>query len=151
MNFRLREIREKQEISQRKMAKLLHISKSYYNYFETGERIMPLSRLNNYCNRFRLSLDYVLGLTNYNVVSKEKYRIDKKIVGQRIREIRKLHKLTQKALAELVNTSQSTISSYESGKTLILTAFVYEISTKLNVSADYLIGRSNTLKILHRA
>ena len=61
---------------------------------------------------------------------------------------RKKHKLSQKVLAKLLNTSQSTISSYEHGNTMILTAFLYEMCTKLNVSMNYIVGKSNTIKVI---
>ena len=148
MELRLKEIREKQDISQRQMAKILKISKSYYNYFESGERIITLRYLNDFCNLYHYTFDYVLGLTSINTHPKKKITIDPKLVGKRIKEIRKENKLKQRDLAEMINTSQSTVSSYENGNTLILTAFLYEIAVKLNVSADYLVGRSNTKKII---
>ncbi len=144
---RLRMIRENNDLSQRKAALKLHISKSYYNYFETGERIITVSYLNSFCNQFHTTFDYVLGLSDYNVVTRKKYEIKKEIVSLRIKQIRKMHNLTQKDLANLINTSQSTISAYENGKSLILMAFLIEIASKLNVSADYIVGRSNTIKI----
>lgn len=146
MKLRLREIREKHDLTQRKIAAKLHISKSYYNYFETGERIIPVVRLNEYCNLFKLNFDYVLGFDEYPTIPKKKYKIDEELISHRIKEIRKANNMTQKQLAKLLNTSQSTISSYEKGRTLILTAFLYEMCTKLNVSADYIVGRSNVLK-----
>ena len=148
MKLRLNEIREKNDLSQRKTAMKLGISKSYYNYFESGERIIPLSRLNDFCNLFHVDFDYTLGLTNHNIITKELKVLDKKLIGVRIKEIRKKHKLTQKALAELVNTTQSTISSYESGNTMILTAFLYEMCLKLNVSMNYIVGKTNTIKTI---
>ena len=148
MKLRLKDIRENLDLTQKQMAEILHISNSYYNYFETGERIITIHYLNEFCNFGHYSFDYVLGLSNYNIVSKEKYQIDKKLIGQRIRLIRKEKGLTQEDLASILNTSQSTISAYESGKTLILTAFLYELASKLDVSADFLIGRSNTKKII---
>lgn len=51
-------------------------------------------------------------------------------------------------LAKLLNTTHSTISAYESGKTTILTAFAYEICKKYNISMDYLIGRINKRKTI---
>jgi len=147
MNLRLKEIREKKELTQREMAKILKISKSYYNYFETGERIITLSHLNNFCNIFHYSMDYVLGLSKYNITSKEVVELDVKIVSERIKEVRKMKKLTQRELAKIMNTSQSTVSSYEHAKSLILTAFLYEMCKELNVSIDYITGRSNTIKI----
>lgn len=148
MELRLKELREKQELTQRKMAAKLGISKSYYNYFETGERIVPLKRLVEICNLYHLSLDYLLGLSDHNVVTKDKYKIKRDVISKRIKEVRKLNHLTQVALADLLNTSQSTISSYEKGNTLILTAFLYEMCKKLNVSADYIVGKTNTIKVI---
>ena len=148
MKLRLNEIREKHDLSQRKTAMKLGISKSYYNYFESGERIIPLPRLNDFSNLFHVDFDYTLGLTDHNIITKELKTLDKKLIGIRIKEIRKKHKLTQKALAELVNTTQSTISSYESGNTIILTAFLYEMCLKLNVSMNYIVGKTNTIKTI---
>ena len=148
MNVRLREIREKHDLSQRKTAIKLKISKSYYNYFETGERIIPLSRLNDFSNLFNVDFDYALGLSNYNIITKKLKKLDKELIGIRIKEVRRKRKLTQSALADLLNTSQSTISSYEHGKTIILTAFLYEMCTKLDVSANYIVGKTNTIKTM---
>ena len=148
MKLRLGEIREKHDLSQRKTAIKLKISKSYYNYFETGERIIPLIRLNDFCNYFHTDFDYALGLSKHNIVTKELKKLDKKLIGTRIKEIRKKNKLTQNDLAKILNTSQSTISSYEHGKTIILTAFLYEMCTKLNVSANYIVGKANTIKTI---
>lgn len=148
MELRLRNIRENQDISQRKTSIKLGISKSYYNYFESGERIIPLSRLNDFCNLFHVDFDYVLGLSNHNIVSKKITELDKNLIGKRIKEIRTKNKLTQSDLAKIMHTTQSTVSSYENGNTMILTAFLYEICTKLNVSANYIVGKTNTIKII---
>ncbi len=148
MKLRLNNIREKHDLSQRKTAIKLKISKSYYNFFESGERIIPLVRLNDFSNLFHVDFDYALGITNYNIITKELKTLDKKLIGERIREIRKKKKLTQKALADLLNTTQSTISSYENGNTIILTAFLYEMCIKLNVSMNYIVGKTNTIKTI---
>ncbi len=150
MNLKLREIREKNDLTQRQMAKILNISKSYYNYFETGERIITVYHLNNFCNIFHYSMDYVLGLSKHNIVPKDKIELDINIISKRIKEIRKIKKLKQRELAKIMNTTQSTVSSYENAKSLILTAFLYEMCKELNVSVDYIIGRSNTIKIYIR-
>lgn len=148
MKLRLGEIREKYDLSQRKTASKLKISKSYYNYFETGERIIPLVRLNDFSNLFNVDFDYALGLSKHNIVTKKIKKLDRKLIGIRIKEVRRKRGLTQNALANLLNTSQSTISSYEHGKTIILTAFLYEMCTKLDVSANYIVGKTNTIKTI---
>ena len=148
MKLRLKEIREKNDLSGRKMAIKMNVGKTTYNYYELGKRIITVEKLNQFCNLFNCSMDYVLGLTNYNIVPKKNYKINKELVGKRLREIRKENNLSQELIADMINTTQSTISSYETGRVLIITAFLYDIAKKLNVSADYIIGRSNTKKII---
>jgi len=143
MFYDLKRIRESYELTQREIAKILHISKSSYNYFETGEHIIPLKHLNNFCNTFRVSMDYVCKLTKTNIPISKKHKLKKKEIGLRLKQVRLKNKLTQKELADILNTTQSNISSYENGKTLILTAFLYNYAKHFNVSLDYLVGRCN--------
>ena len=61
----------------------------------------------------------------------------------RIKEIRKLKKLTQKQMAELLGTTERNYQYYESGtREPNLETFV-AISDILDVSLDYLCGRSD--------
>ena len=61
----------------------------------------------------------------------------------KIKEIRKAKKLTQKQMAELLNTTERNYQYYESGaREPNLETFV-SISDILDVSADYLLGRSD--------
>ena len=54
---------------------------------------------------------------------------------------RKLLNITQEELANILNTTHSTISAYESGKTTLLTAFALQIVDKYKISLDWLCGR----------
>ncbi|MBR3660984.1 MAG: helix-turn-helix transcriptional regulator [Bacilli bacterium] len=147
MFYDLKIIRESYELTQREIAKILKISKSSYNYFETGEHIIPLKHLNNFCNTFHVSMDFVCNLTKTNIVDNKKYKLKSNEIGRRLKMLRLKNKLTQKELANILNTTQSNISSYENGNTLILTAFLYNYAKYFNVSLDYLAGRSNTINI----
>lgn len=61
----------------------------------------------------------------------------------RIKEIRKLKKLTQKQMAKLLGTTERNYQYYESGaREPNLETFV-AISDILEVSTDYLVGRSD--------
>ena len=61
----------------------------------------------------------------------------------RIKEVRKERKLTQKQMAELLETTERNYQYYESGaRETNLETFV-AISDILNVSTDYLVGRSD--------
>ncbi len=144
MFYDLKKIRESYELTQREIAKILKISKSSYNYFETGEHIIPLKHLNNFCNIFHVSMDYVCNLTNLNKKELKKYKLKSNEIGYRLKQVRLKNKLTQKEIAKILNTTQSNISSYENGNTLILTAFLYNYAKYFNISMDYICGRNTT-------
>ena len=137
-NERLIEIREDNSLSQRDLASILNVSKSTYARWETQEQIIPLNRLVDFCNYFKVSMDYALNLSNENKYKKPISSLDRKLIGNNIKLIRKKFSLTQQNLADLLNTSHSTISAYEAGKTLILTIFAYQICLKYNFSLDWL-------------
>ena len=141
---RLINLREDADLLQNDMGARLEVTQSNYSRWETGKEIIPLRKLNMLCNYFNVSADYLLGLTKENRKTK-KIEINPCEVGNRIKEIRDKNKVTQVELAKLLNTSQSTISAYESGKTLILTAFAVQICKKYKVSLDYLMGRVEQL------
>ena len=144
MNYqnRLIDIREERELSQQQMADILNVSRQNYSFWETGYKFIPLKHLNNFCNTFNCSMDYILKISNKNEIL-DTCELDKKIIGKKINEIRIKHNITQKELADFLNTTQSTISAYESGDTLILTSFAYQICTKYNISMDWLCNRKN--------
>lgn len=138
---RIRDLRDEHDLNQVKTAKLMGVSKSTYARWETDEAIIPLIHLNDLCNYFNVSMDYITGFSNkknYDIVNK---KLNKALIGKRLKEFRKSHNLTQEKLAKEINTSHSTISGYEHGKNMILTAFAYNIAKRYKVSLDWLCGR----------
>lgn len=116
--------------------------------WENGIVTIPLKKLNEYANYFNVSVDYLTSLSNKKekvIINKE---LDRKVIGQNIKLIRKENNLTLRSLAKELNTTSSTISAYETGKTLILTAFAYQICKKYKISMDWLLGKSNNKKNL---
>ena len=134
-------LREEQDLTQEEMGKIVGTKKySIYNW-ESGKEIIPLTKLNIYANYFNVSMDYILKLTNSKGSSRNNYELDKKIIGQNIKNIRIENHLTQRDLAKILHTTQSVIWAYETGKNLILTAFAYELCKKFHISMDVLCGR----------
>ena len=86
-------------------------------------------------------MDYILGLTNKKIKYKKLNELDKKIIGNNIKKLRSNNNLTLRDLAKILNTTSSTISAYETGKTLLLTAFAIEIAKKYHLSIDELCGK----------
>lgn len=60
--------------------------------------------------------------------------------GKIIKELRIEKNLTQKALAQALNTSQKTISKYEKEQLDLGTETVIAVCRFFDVSADYLLG-----------
>ncbi len=61
----------------------------------------------------------------------------------RIRELRKERKMTQTQLAELLATTQDTVSLWELGKSYPDIPSLVRLCDIFDVSADYLLGRSD--------
>lgn len=144
---KLIKIRENKELSQRELARILKVGKSTYARWETQEQIIPLKRLNDFCNYFQVSMDYTMGISKTNTYTEQLLKLDRKKIGQKLKQIRKDNHLTQEQLASILNTSHSTISAYESGKTLILTAFAIEICKKYRYSLDWLCDKSDNERL----
>lgn len=142
-NNRFYEIREKLDLKQKDIANILKVNRMSYSHWETNSRFIPLTKLNDYANKFNVSMDYIFYLRSTNEPAKNLKEINKKEVGNRLRQIFKENNITQVEIAKMLNTTQSTISAYLNGKTLILTAFAYQIAKNYNISLDWLVGRSN--------
>ena len=140
---RLFDLREYKDLSQIKLADYLGITQQTYSLWEKGTKIIPLKHLNNLSNFYEISMDYIVGLTdeknNSGIIKLTE--LNKNEIGSRIKKIREENNLTLRDLAKELNTTSSTISAYETGKTLILTAFAYQICIKYNVSLDWLCGK----------
>lgn len=140
---RLFDLREYKDLSQIKLADYLGITQQTYSLWEKGTKIIPLKHLNSLSNFYEISIDYIVGLTdeknNSGIIKLTE--LNKNEIGSRIKKIREDNNLTLRDLAKELNTTSSTISAYETGKTLILTAFAYQICIKYNVSLDWLCGK----------
>ena len=145
MNFeRIRYVREMLDLSGRQLAKEFNLTKSTISRWETGEKVIPLKHLIRLCNRAQVSIDFALGLTNNKTKIIQERKLNPKPIGKHLRLLRQQKKITQKDLSDLLNTSQSTISSYENGKTTILTAFLYSICKRYKVSADWICDNNES-------
>ena len=141
MNTRLLELREYNFLLQKDIAKALNVDRSTYSTWETNLKIIPLKHLYALANYYDTSMDYILGLTNKKEKYKKENKLDKQIIGNNIKKLRSDNNLTLRDLAKVLNTTSSTISAYETGKTLLLTAFAIEISKKYHISIDELCGK----------
>lgn len=63
MYSRIRELREDRDITQKKMAEVLHCSQQVYSNYELGQRDIPTDVLIHLADFHNVSADYLLGRT----------------------------------------------------------------------------------------
>lgn len=66
---RIRDLREDADLSQRQIAEILHMHKTTYTRYETGEREIPFNIAILIANYYKVSLDYIAGLTDVKEVA----------------------------------------------------------------------------------
>lgn len=138
---KIKELREKENVSQRKLAEYMGIQRSSYNQFEQQYDIIPIKRLNQVANYFNVSIDYLFDLTIHPQYNNSHQDIDMEKSSQRLKEFRKKNKLTQNKLSLKLNASPSVLAHHENKRTPLATPYLYTICKIYNVSADYLLGK----------
>ena len=138
-NFK--ESREILDLKQKDIADYFSVHFSTVSGWETGKDTIPLERLIEYANHFGYSLDYLFGITRYNV-KYEPLIIDLELIAKNLRLLRKHNKMTQTEVAEKINTTQASYAHYENAVNLIPTAFLYNLTQIYKYfSVDELLGR----------
>ena len=61
---RIRDLGEDADLSQRQIAEIINMHKTTYARYETGEREVPLNIAILLAKHYKVSLDYLAGLTN---------------------------------------------------------------------------------------
>ena len=126
--FRLRDIREDNDINQVRMAEILGVNRSAYSLWELGINIIPLNYLAFFADYFDYSIDYVLGLTNVRRKNNLIKGFDLKILGNNLKEVRIKNSLSQEDMARILNVTQPCITRYEKGLICISTSNIYKNS-----------------------
>lgn len=139
---RMKDIRTYFDNTQNELADYLKVSRSTYAGWENGIDAIPLLKLNDFCNYYGISLDYICGLSDtkkYEIIND---KIDKEILGNNLKDIRIKNNDNQAKIAELIKVDQSNYSKYELGKILIHTYPLIEFARHYNISIDYLCGKT---------
>lgn len=61
---RMKELREKNNLTQNDVSKILGITRPQYSLYETGKRNIPIKLLMKLANYYKTSIDYIVGDTN---------------------------------------------------------------------------------------
>ena len=138
---RMKEIRENAGLKQKDIAEVMGVSKGSYSMWECGTDTIPLKRLNQFCNYFNVSIDYVVGFNNKKKYANQKPDIKIKITGENLKKIRLKKGLTQVQISSELKINQPTWNRYENAKNLILTTTLYELAKKYHYSIDKILGK----------
>ena len=133
---RMKDIRTYFGNTQKELADILGVSRSTYAGWENGLDAIILPKLNDFCNYYGVSLDYICGLTNtkkYDIIND---KIDKNVLGNNLKEIRTNNKHTQEKVANIINVDQSNYSKCELG-----------FAKHYKVSIDWLCGKTKDSEI----
>lgn len=140
LNNNLKFCRESLEMTQKELGFVFGVSDRTISGWENCYDIIPLSKLVKFCNLYHYSVDYVVGFTRNNKKYKNKKIIlDKKIIGKRLKTLRKDLGLTKQQIADECSISQTAYSNYELGITLISTMTLYTICKNHKISMDSIL------------
>jgi transcriptional regulator with XRE-family HTH domain len=64
MYRRIKDLREDRDLTQKEMAKVLNCSQQAYSNYELGQRDIPTNVLIKLSDFHKVSVDYILGLTD---------------------------------------------------------------------------------------
>ena len=64
MIMRLRDLREDADLKQKDIAEFLHIKQNTYSQYENGQRQLPIDVLIKLARFYKVTTDYILGLTD---------------------------------------------------------------------------------------
>ena len=147
MNNNLKDAREELEMTQEELGFVFGVSRKTISGWETSNVPIPFNKLIKFCNLYKYSLDFIMGLTRKNI-KYGTFTTDKNKIGKRLKEIRMNLKLSQEKFANKCGISQTTYSHYETGLNLITTSTAYAICKTYNISMDYLASRTNNSIII---
>lgn len=145
---RYEELRLDLEKNQSDIADILNVKRNTYSKWENFINDMPLEKSNELANYYETSLDYLLGLSHARNYVPERNTINFKILSARILELRKENNLTQEELSDKLGFPQRTYAHYENGDRIPTTLKLLVIAQFYDVSSDYLVGRTDSKKII---
>ena len=61
---RIQDLRTDDDLSQKQISEILHISQRSYSHYETGSRNIPIEMLIRLANYYETSIDYLVGRTD---------------------------------------------------------------------------------------
>lgn len=148
MGNRIKELRLEKKLTQESLGVILGVQQSAIRKYEYNEVDLPKSKLQLLADYFDVSVDYLLGRTDWrNSKVREEHIIKDggKMFANNLRYARKRRGLTLEQLADRHNDafggrlSKSTLSKYENDKREPRITVVHNLAKILQVSVDFLL------------
>lgn len=70
MKTRLKDLREDNDLTQKEVSDILHVSQVAYSYYEINKRSIPIELLIKLADYYQVSVDYILNRTNNKKMNK---------------------------------------------------------------------------------
>mgnify|MGYP003571390784 FL=1 len=149
MNYRMKDIRVDNDLTQREVAHKLKVNQNTYKGWENESDNIPLYEFNRFCELFEVSLDYAARISpgRESKTNKNKKKIDSVIIGDNLEKIRKEKNIKQKDLAKIMGVSPSTYINYKRGVTTIQTEILKNVAKHFKISMDWIVGKKENKNI----
>ena len=144
---RLRALRERKELTQSELGKIISASKQTISNYENGVSSPDHDALGQLADFFGVSTDYLLGRVSETVASGEEPA--KRAFGRRLKHLRKDREMTQLDLAESLGLARNTVAMYEAGEREPSFQIAQQIADIMRTTTDYLLGRTDDPRTLH--
>ncbi len=147
--LRIANLRVANNLSQIDIAKILNLSLTVYKKYELNEACMKLEQLNIIANMFNVSLDYLLGLSNYSQVQKKiSDEIDYKYLRFSLKYQRRMKRIKQAEIAKNFNMATQTVHNYEKFAKNMSVNYLIQFAKRFKISIDYICGKTLQKEIL---
>lgn len=145
---RIDDLRTDNDLKIREIADILGISVDNYFDYANGRSNFPLDKLNILVNHFKVSFDYITGLSEVKSYFEGNINFD--LLKQRMKKVRINNRLSQEEAAHIIGDKQSTYWNYETGNSIIPISKLYLLAKYYDMSIDYFVGKTDEKKIQRR-
>lgn len=136
INERVNQVRRQHGLTQQKFAEMLGISRTHIANVENRQVNPSVPVLKLIAAKFSVNEHWLL-------TGEGSPAVPVTTVGQRIGELRREENLTQKALAQELGISLSSVINYENNQRFPVSGVLSLFQRYFNVSREYLIGESD--------
>ena len=138
---RLEELKDLKNLKSKDVAKYMNVCESTYSEWEHNKIPIPTRRIIELADFYQINIDYMMNLTDKSINVKNNTNIDLKLIGKRLKIIRKRLNLSLRDLGEKLNCSFSAFASYERGEKLINSEIMISFCKLSKESIDWILGR----------